>query len=150
MKKIILFIITIVFYLLWNITLYADFWSDLKNDFLGSLDSKTSIKWDMLVWETNTSLIPWNNENKKVDLDIWWWDGIEILDILQSIQKYILWLVWIITIWVLIYIWFLLISWEWNPDEIKKAFKAFIYLVVWLAIIPLSYVAVKIVTWLNF
>ncbi len=149
MQKTILFIITIIFYIISNITAYADFWSDTRDQFLNSFDLKTSIQWDMLVWEKDTSLIP-SNDNKKVNMDIWLWKEITILSFLQSIQKYILWVVWIITIWVLIYIWFLLISWEWNPDEIKKAFKAFLYLVVWLAIIPLSYILVKIVTWFNF
>jgi len=55
----------------------------------------------------------------------------------------------IIAIWVMIYIWFLFLTAEWKTEQFSKAWKAVVYALVWLTLVPLAYILVKIVTWIN-
>lgn len=56
----------------------------------------------------------------------------------------------LIAVGVFLYFWFKLISARGNEEEFKKALMWFVYAIVWLAIIPLAWWAVRLITSLNF
>ncbi len=104
---------------------------------------------DVIVWKWDTLFKLWPSD--KVDLELWVKkEDITIKHFLATWEKYLLWVVAIIAIAMFIYIWYELATAEWKQDQFTKWMKALIYLVVWLAVIPLAYVIVKIVTWFNF
>lgn len=91
------------------------------------------------------SMMP--NENTIwIDWD-WTWTINSILIYVKDLLFYILWLV---AIAVFLYFWFKLISSRWNEEEFKKTLMWFVYAVIWLAIIPLAYWAVKLAASLKF
>ncbi len=142
------FIVLIIWsFVFWFNQIYAN---DILDFIKDNTNKQTITKDDMLVWEKQTSLIPGLGSKNWADLTIWQDNNISLMQILKSIQNYILAFVWIITIWTFIYIWARLVMAEWKQEEFNKAMKAIIYVVLWLAIIPLSYIVIKIVTWLNF
>lgn len=117
-----------------------------------SINDQFSWKWiktDMMVWEQTNQLIAWKNT---VDLSLWAdKNNVNFSDnFIKVIERYIFWLLWIIAVTVFIYISYMLFTAEWKEDELKKAMKALTYAIVWLAIIPLSYIAIRIITWFNF
>lgn len=71
-------------------------------------------------------------------------------NILVTVQDYLLWAYVLVAIWMLLFMGFKLISAKGNEEEFKNAWIALVYVLIWLTIPPLSYVAVRIVTWLNF
>jgi len=76
-----------------------------------------------------------------------WWNTIFLID---YIKESIFWLLALIAIWVFIFIGAKLVIARWNPEEFKKAIMQFIYAIVWLAIVAISWAAVKLVSSLNF
>lgn len=80
-----------------------------------------------------------NSWNQNVLMTLFWFFRDFLFDIL-----------WVITVWVFLYFWFKLISAQWNPEEMKKVIVGFVYVVIGLAIIPLSLAAVRLVSSLNF
>ena len=56
----------------------------------------------------------------------------------------------LITIGLFIYIGWKLVKADWNPEEMKKAFKNLVHIIIWLFIIAASFAIVKIVAGLNF
>lgn len=58
-------------------------------------------------------------------------------------------ILWVVAVWVFIYLWFKLISSRWNEEEFKKALMWFVYAVVWLALIPMAYLLIKLITSLE-
>lgn len=79
------------------------------------------------------------------------WEGKKaITNIFDLIKESIFWLLALISIAVFIFIWARLIMAQWNPEEFKKALMQFIYAIVWLAVIAISWGAVKLVSSLNF
>jgi hypothetical protein len=66
------------------------------------------------------------------------------------VRDFIFDLVWIAAIGVFLYFGFKMISAQWNPEELKKVLIWFLYAVIWLAIIPLSWAMVKLVSSLDF
>jgi len=73
-----------------------------------------------------------------------------VSSILWFARDSILWLLALITIAVFIFLWARLIIARWNAEELKKVLMQFVYVVIWLAIIALSWAAVKLVSSLNF
>lgn len=69
---------------------------------------------------------------------------------LKNIQKYMMGLVGILSVGVFIYIGYSLFTAQGNEEEFKKAWKALVYAVIGLAVMPLAFVAVKIVTGFTF
>jgi membrane protein DedA with SNARE-associated domain len=55
-------------------------------------------------------------------------------------------LIGIISVGVFLYIGYTLFTAQGNEEEFKKAWKALVYAVIGLAVMPLAYIAVKIVT----
>ena len=96
------------------------------------------------------NMIP-NPENVKSFIDTqWtsWWD--QLNSVLLYVTNVIFWILWVLAVWIFIYLWFRLISAQWNQEEFKKALLGFVYAVIWLTVIPLAWAAVKLVTGLRF
>jgi hypothetical protein len=72
------------------------------------------------------------------------------MDVFAYIRDFIFDLVWIAAIGVFLYFGFNMISAQWNPEELKKVLIGFLYAVIWLAIIPLSWALVRLVSSLDF
>lgn len=77
-----------------------------------------------------------------------WVDTIN--QVLIFVKDFIFTLLWIIAVWVFLYFWFKLITSRWNPEEMTKTLVRFVYAIVWLAIIPLAYALVKLITTYKF
>lgn len=65
---------------------------------------------------------------------------------LRNIQVYIIGLLGIVSVSVFLYIGYTLFTADGKEEEFKKAWKALTYAVIGLAVIPLAYIVVKIVT----
>jgi len=72
-----------------------------------------------------------------------------INDIAKYIRDFIFWVLWIIAVWVFLYFWFKLITAQWNEEEFKKSLIGFVYAIIWIAIVPLSWAVVKLILWLK-
>ena len=68
---------------------------------------------------------------------------------LRTIQMYIIGLLGITSVSVFLFIGYSLFTAQGKEEEFKKAWKALTYAAVGLAVIPLSYIVVKIVTGLT-
>ncbi len=108
------------------------------------------------IWILNTfaiesiedSIIPTNNTNTVINQEQ---TGKDLLfSIFEYIRESIFWLLALISITVFIFIWARLVMAKWNPEDFKKALMQFIYAIVWIAVIALSWAAVKLVSSLNF
>lgn len=74
-------------------------------------------------------------------------DAFEIMDkIFDKFRYYIFAFIALILIGEFIYIWYLFITSEWDEAQYKKAWKTFIYTIIWIIIIILAWAAVKLVT----
>lgn len=97
-----------------------------------------------------------NNMIPKSDsvLENAWWKADKGTKPLDTTFKYvrdtIFGILVVIAVWVFLYLWFKLITAKWNPEEFKKTMLAFMYAIIWLAIIPLAWWVVKLITWLQF
>ena len=69
---------------------------------------------------------------------------------LKNIQAYFMGLIGIVSVSVFLYIGFMLFTAKGNEEEFKKAWKALVYAVIGLAVMPLAYIMVKIVTGFTF
>lgn len=69
---------------------------------------------------------------------------------LRNIQVYIMGLLGIISVSVFLYIGFILFTAQGKEEEFKKAWTALVYAVIGLAVIPLAFIVVKIVTGFTF
>lgn len=69
---------------------------------------------------------------------------------LRNIQVYIMGLLGIVSVSVFLYIGYMLFTAQGKEEDFKNAWKALTYAVVGLAIIPLAYIVVKIVTGFTF
>jgi len=77
------------------------------------------------------------------------WVG-TINDILIFVKDFIFTILWIIAVWVFLYFWFKLITSRWNQEEMQKTLVAFVYAIAWLAVIPLAYTLVYLITTYKF
>lgn len=78
-------------------------------------------------------------------------DGVWVLSqILIYVKDFLFSILGIVAIWVFLYFWFQLVISRWNEEEFKKTLMWFVYAVIWLAIIPVAWWAVKIISTLKF
>jgi hypothetical protein len=103
----------------------------------------------MIVRPRQTSIA---SPSTKVDLSLWVDENNVNFDnnFIKVVERYIFWLLWIASVAVFMYIWFLLFSAEGKEENLKKWMKSLVYAWIWLAVIPLSWILIKIVTWFNF
>lgn len=69
---------------------------------------------------------------------------------LKNIQRYMMGLVGIVSVGVFLYIGYTLFTAQWHEENFKNAWKALIYAIIGLAIMPLAFIAVKIITGFTF
>lgn len=111
----------IIYVILWNFySLYA--FADLKDDMMPNSET---------IWVT------------------WEWSE-PLTNVILYIKDFIFSILWLITIGVFLYFWFKLVTSRWEEEEFKKTLMWFLYVVIWLAIIPLALWAVKIISSLKF
>ncbi len=91
---------------------------------------------DSMMPNSNTIWISWE----------WTW---VINEVLISFKDLLFYFLSFIAIWVFLYFWFKLIKSRWNEEEFKKTLMWFVYAIIWLAIIPLAYWAVKLIASLK-
>lgn len=96
--------------------------------------SSQKLKNDILDWITDKSVL---------------WTNTEITSFFSILKENILSLVYIIVIWTLVWIWIRMASSRWNPEEFKKAWIHFVYVLVWVFIIFAAVWIVKIISWIN-
>lgn len=94
------------------------------------------------------SIIPDSGNNIVINNDKQWQNL--LFSIFEYIKESIFWLLALVAITVFIFIWARLVMARWNPEEFKKALMNFVYAIVWLAIVAISWAAVKLVSSLNF
>jgi len=69
---------------------------------------------------------------------------------LKNIQIYMIGLLGIVSVSVFLYIGYMLFTAQGKEEDFKKAWTALTYAVIGLAVMPLAYIAVKIVTGFSF
>ncbi len=87
-----------------------------------------------------------NNNTVWVDAE-WTW---VLNQIFIYVKNFLFAILWLIAIGVFLYFWFKLISSRGNEEEFKKALMWFVYAIIWLAIIPLAWWVVRLISSLNF
>ncbi len=95
-------------------------------------------------------IIPaWSSIAGEVDTNTeWWFDLMNMIFIF--VKDSIFGLLALITVGLFIYIGWKLVKADWNPEELKKAFKHLVNIVIGLFIIAASFAIVRIVAGLNF
>jgi len=76
----------------------------------------------------------------------WLW---VISQILNFIKESIFWLLSVISIWMFIYVGFNLVKAQWNPEEMSKAWKTLIHVIVWLFLVAVSWALVAMFSWIK-
>ena len=93
------------------------------------------------------NLIETVNKNNILESDSTW---LSLLDeVFFFIKNSISDLIMLISISVFLYIWIKLVISRWNPEEFKKGIMHFVYAIIWIVIISISWAAVKLVSWIN-
>lgn len=116
--------------------------------FLSLLLSTTSVFAEDYSIQDN--IIPDTTSNVVATVDGSGSQGFDLLDsILLYIKDSIFNLLALFAIGVFLYIGFLLVTARWNPEQFKKAMKAFVYAVVGLVVVALAWAAVRMVAWLT-
>lgn len=81
---------------------------------------------------------------------ITWVGKAPLEEVVFYVRDFIFDLLYLLVIAVFIFLWAKIITSRGKPDELKKALMWFVYAIIGLAVIPLSYVAVKLISSLNF
>jgi hypothetical protein len=95
---------------------------------------------DSIIPEVETISEIWSDANQ----EMW-----VISEILSYIKESIFWLLSVISIWMFIYVGFSLVKAQWNPEEMSKAWKTLIHVIVWLFLVAVSWALVAMVSWLK-
>lgn len=90
------------------------------------------------------------NNHAQPDVAVLWSTNIErtesnLFDIINWINDYLWFGIWVICLWALVYGWFGLISSQWSEDKMKKANKILLWALVWILISILSYAIVRLI-----
>lgn len=108
----------------------------------------------LAVWDNHKiyhNIIPYNESiagtNIDNNSDAEYFD---INDLILYAKKAMFSLFYIVAVWVFIFLWIKLMAARWNAEEFKKALMWFVYAIVWIVLIPLAYVLVSLVSWVNF
>lgn len=98
-----------------------------------------------LAWDLRQSMLP---EASTLWIE---WEWTSPLDqVISNAKNLTFTFLWLIVVWVFLYYWYLLVTSKWNSEELKKSLFWFLYAVVWLAIIPLAWWVVKVISSLDF
>ncbi len=110
------------------------------------------------VEDSSAGFVIFSNKNSEIpycqswDKDCWlegWIDAIKDVDntksdekaseFIQRIVVYVLWFLQLIAVLIIIYSWFVLLTWVWDEEKAKKTKQIITYTVLWLIIIWLAY-----------
>lgn len=58
---------------------------------------------------------------------------------IQRVVTYILWFLMLLSVWIIIYAWMVLLTWVWDEEKAKKTKQIILYAIFWLIIIWLAY-----------
>ena len=72
-----------------------------------------------------------------------------LYSIFEYFRNSIFWVLALIAVWVFIYIWFKILIARGNPEEFKKAIMHFVYAIIWLVVIALSWWMVRMISSLT-
>lgn len=80
-------------------------------------------------------------------INVWWAGWFDLLDnIFAWITEHVFWVLAIILIGVFIYVWYLFITSSWDEAQFKKAWKTFVYAIIWIVIIIVSFSVIKLIS----
>lgn len=94
-------------------------------------------------------IIPNVESIAKVTTSTGWWTDL-LNSVLLFVKNSIFWILAVISIGAFIYIGFMLIKAQWNPEELKKAFMNFIHIIIWLFIVVIAWALVTMVSGISF
>ncbi len=97
-------------------------------------------------WEIKIDMLPTSTIVDVGEVKDWNY----ILFLLEYVRDSIFGLLALIGIAAFLFIGIRLVMAKWNPEEFKKAIMHFIYAIVWIVVVTLSWVAVSLVSSLNF
>lgn len=96
------------------------------------------------------SMAPWWDSILKVEVAKDWSNWINLIDsILNILKDTIFNLLPIIATFVFLLIWAKLFMARWNEEEFKKSLMWFVYAAIWLAIIPMAWWIIYLITTLT-
>ena len=105
--------------------------------------------WTIITYaDMQRDIIPNTSTISEIAKDWWQWVWV-IWSILNYIKESIFWLLAVISIWMFLYVGFNLVKAQWNPEEMSKAWKTLIHVIVWLFIVAVSWALVVLVSWLK-
>lgn len=78
----------------------------------------------------------------------WWTDLLN--SVLLFVKDSIFWILAVISIGAFIYIGFMLVKAQWNPEELKKAFMSLIHVIIGLFIVVIAWALVTMVSGISF
>lgn len=73
------------------------------------------------------------------------WDESNIFDLIQKINTYLRFSIWVICMWVLIYWWIKLITAQGDPAKMKEANKLLMWALIGILVAIFSYAIVRII-----
>jgi len=132
-------------------------WTGVSFSYAWTLDSYDNVKstWDTLRWDSDNEKIQycdWDDECwikewiEKLQGKI---DDVEedraLSEYVQDIIEYLLWFITLIAVIYIIYAWFNILIWWWDEEKLKKSKSTILYVVIWMAVIWLSYSIVTFV-----
>lgn len=95
------------------------------------------------IFASETDIIP----DFRSIFSFWWWSGTWMIDrLVNAFISNIFSLLALVVITIFIYIWFLFITSSWDPAQFKKAWKIFMYTIIWMVVIVLSLGVVRLIT----
>ena len=138
-----------------------DDWEDIDVDWeaekaakKAAADKKAVAEYNKWAWAIRNSIIPTHNS-----IITWWkmewlaadwsWE-IRIWLMTWYFKTAMFSLFYVIAVWVFIFLWVKLVMARWNAEEFKKALMWFVYAVVGIVLVPMAYVLVSFVSWINF
>ncbi len=87
------------------------------------------------------------NDGAESIINLSWSTWFSLLDkIFAWIVNHIFWVLAVILIGVFIYVWYLFITSSWDEAQFKKAWKTFVYAIIWIIIIILSFSVIKLIS----
>ncbi len=111
-------------------------------------------------WQTESFMDNWSTKIPycKNGSDCWlkgWMDAITDIDDLETDKKasefvqditvYILWFIYLISVLLIIYAWFNLLTWVWDEEKAKESKKMISYVLIWILIIFLAWPIVEFI-----
>ena len=80
-------------------------------------------------------------------INVWWAGWFDLLDnIFAWITEHVFGVLAIILIGVFIYVGYLFITSSWDEAQFKKAWKTFVYAIIWIVIIIVSFSVIKLIS----